>query len=550
MGLDTSRPDSGTGRRASGELKAARLPDRGVMLDLLLEATQDGILDWNLSEDHEAYNPRFLNLFGFDDESAEDRPRNWRDLVHPDDAERAARELHDHLEEGWPFVTTLRMRHYCGGHRTILLRGAAQRDAGLRPLRMVIIFSDISERVELEERHGALAAALPDTLFRVSRAGRVLELKRGSDHAHSPFRKLEVGLALEACLPDAIVAGLAGLFSAPTTDAGTPRNLELATPIGPATAVHHELCVVKSGEDEWVCIVRDVSERHSFAERLLQSEKLGAIGQLAAGVAHEINTPMQFIGDNLYFAKTAIGDLLSHAVRVKDLVAGAPGGEAGGDLVRSLEDSERDGDIPYVCDELPRAIERSLDGIARVTKIVGALKTFAHPSGRAMAHVELGKLIESTVAVATNEWKLVANVKITVDPLLPAVRCAGGEISQVLLNLVVNATHAILERVGDSGEKGEISLEARRLGEACEIRVSDTGAGIPEHARSKIFDPFFTTKAVGKGTGQGLSIAHSLIVGHHRGSIRFETELGVGTTFIITIPLAGTPDDPPNATLE
>jgi PAS domain S-box-containing protein len=529
--------------------EAARLPDRGVMLDLLLEATQDGILDWDPIGGQESYNPRFLHLFGFDDESAEDRPRNWRDLVHPDDAARAARELEDHLEEGWPFVTTLRMRHYCGGYRTILLRGAAQRDAGLRPVRVVIIFSDISDRVELEERHVALAAALPDTLFRVSRAGRVLELKRGSDHAQSPFLKLEVGLEIAACLPEEIVAGLSGLFSAPTTDSGTPRNLELATPLGPATAVHHEICVVKSGEDAWVCIVRDVSERHTFAERLLQSEKLGAIGQLAAGVAHEINTPMQFIGDSLYFAKTAIADLLSHGARVRGLVAGAPGGELGGDLARAVEDSERHGDIPYVCDELPRAIERSLDGIARVTTIVGALKTFAHPSGREMAHVELGKLIESTVAVATNEWKLVADVKVAVDPLLPAVRCAGGEISQVLLNLIVNATHAIAERVGDSGEKGEISLEARRLGEECEIRVNDTGAGIPEHARSKIFDPFFTTKAVGKGTGQGLSIAHSLIVGHHRGSVRFETELGVGTTFIITLPLAGIPDDPPDAAL-
>jgi PAS domain S-box-containing protein len=547
MSLDTTRPAAGAERRASGELKAARLPDRGVMLDLLLEATQDGILDWDLVSGVEAYNPRFLHLFGFDDESVEDRPRNWRDLVHPDDAQRAARELHDHLEEGWPFVTTLRMRHYCGGYRTILLRGAAQRDTRLRPLRVVIIFSDISERVELEERHVALAQALPDTLFRVSRAGRVLELKRGSDHAQSPFQKLELGLELEACLPAAVVAGLSELFSAPTTDTGTPRHLELATPIGPATAVHHEVCVVKSGEDEWVCIARDVSERHTFAERLLQSEKLGAIGQLAAGVAHEINTPMQFIGDNLYFAKTAIADLISHGARVRGLVDEASRSELGGNLVSSVEESERDGDIPYVCEELPRAIERSLDGIARVTTIVRALKTFAHPGGREMAAVDLGRLIDSTVAVATNEWKLVAVVDVAIDPLLPAVRCAGGEISQVLLNLVLNAAHAIADRIRDNGDKGRISIAARRLGDDCEIRIRDTGTGIPEHARSKVFEPFFTTKEVGKGTGQGLAIAHSLIVGHHRGSIRFETELGVGTTFILTIPLAGATDDAPNA---
>jgi PAS domain S-box-containing protein len=535
MAVDSLIPASAP-RRSASPGRAAN--DREGLLDLLLEATHDGILDWDVVRGVEAYNPRFLHLFGFDDESLADRPSHWRELVHPDDAERAARLLEDHLHGEWPFVGTFKMRHHCGGHRTILLRGAARRDAARRPVRMVIIFSDISEQVELEARHAALASALPDTLFRVARDGRVLELKRGDDQQHSPFRALEVGSDLERCLPANVVAALRAKFMGPAGDASAASSLEVAIPDGTAT-LHHEIRVVRSGADEWVCIVRDVTDRHALAERLLQSEKLGAIGQLAAGVAHEINTPLQYIGDNLHFASSAVGDLMLHGHRVRSLVETATLPERRGDVQRALEDSERERDIPYVNEALPRAIQRSLEGIGRVTTIVRALKTFAHPNGHEITAVDVAGLIESTVAVATNEWKFVADVDVFVDPLLPWVRCAGGEISQVLLNLVVNAAHAIGERVGTSGEKGRIGIEARRIEDDCELRVSDTGTGIPDHARSKVFDPFFTTKEIGKGTGQGLAMAHAAVVNHHGGSIRFETEVGVGTTFVVRLPLAG-----------
>jgi signal transduction histidine kinase len=369
----------------------------------------------------------------------------------------------------------------------------------------------------------------------------VLELKGGDDQQQSPFRALDVGRDLAECLPESVVTALRTKFAGPAGDASAASSLEVATPFGGGT-LHHEIRVVRSGADEWVCIVRDVTDRHALAERLLQSEKLGAIGHLAAGVAHEINTPLQYIGDNLHFASNAVGDLLSHTERVRSLVDSVAASEQRGDVLRSLEDSERDGDIQYVNEALPRAIQRSLEGIGRVTTIVRALKTFAHPNGHEIAPVDIASLVESTVAVATNEWRFVADLEVFIDPGLPAVRCAGGEISQVLLNLIVNAAHAIGERVGASGAKGRIGVEARRVGDACELSVSDTGTGIPEAARSKVFDPFFTTKEVGKGTGQGLAMAHATVVNHHGGSIRFESELGVGTTFIVTLPLDGRPD--------
>jgi PAS domain S-box-containing protein len=517
------------------ELKQAL--DKACLLDLLMHATQDGIVDWDLRAGVETYNPRWLFLFGFDDETLDHQPKQWRELVHPDDLAMVTELIDDHLTRDWPFVMSARMRHRCGEYRTILCRGAAQRDAEQRPVRMVITFSDISERVKLEERQRALASALPDTVFRVARDGRVLELKSGNDHDGSPFRALEEGRLLPECLPEPIVKRLLGALLLPS-DARASQSLEIVTPRGPAQAIHHEVRIVEASADEWVCIVRDVSDRHALADRLLQSEKLGAIGQLAAGVAHEINTPMQYIGDNLHFAATAVADLLSYGNRLKGIIESA--GEAGNeDVKRALAEVELEADVPFLSQELPQAIARSLEGIARMTTIVRALKAFAHPSGRECSPVDLKGLIESTVAVATSEWKYVAEVSLSVDAGLPHVNCAGGEISQVMLNLIVNAAHAIGDRVGATGEKGRIGIQCQRIDSEVELRVSDTGTGIPEHARSKVFEPFFTTKEVGKGTGQGLSMAHACIVNRHQGSIRFETTLGQGTTFIIRIPIAG-----------
>jgi signal transduction histidine kinase len=181
--------------------------------------------------------------------------------------------------------------------------------------------------------------------------------------------------------------------------------------------------------------------------------------------------------------------------------------------------------------------------VARVAKIVRAMKDFSHPGFEAKAPTDLNQAIESTVTVARNEWKYVADLDLVLDPQLPLVPCLPGEINQVILNLVVNAAHAIGDVVGaGAGGKGRIRVSTSRQGDWAEIRVQDTGAGIPESARARIFDPFFTTKAVGKGTGQGLTIAYSVVVQQHGGTIEFETELGQGTTFLVRLPL---PTDPP-----
>lgn len=513
---------------------------KAALLDLLLSATQDGIVDCNLLTGETKYSERWKHLLGFDGaEYAEycATADAWRDLMHHHDAAHALKLVDDHLKQGWPLYTTVRMRHRYGGYRHILVRGAAQRDEADRPVRLLLIFSDIDERIRGEERQRALVTALPDTLFRVRGDGTVLSLKRGNERRDSPFATLREGVSILEGIKDARVLGAIQASLADPFEIGRDAQTLRVSTVSGDTQLHHEVRLVRSSEDELVCIVRDVTEQRALEGRLLQSQKLGAIGQLAAGVAHEINTPMQFIGDNLHFARTAIADLFTLVDLLRSTLQSArdePPSEA---QFRELEQAEQDLDFDYTRDALPTTIERALTGVERVTTIVRAMKAFAHPDSDELSPTDLKGLIESTVMVATNEWKYVADVDLQLDSELPPVPCIGGELNQVILNLIVNASHAIADVVGQSGNKGKIAISTSCEPAHAVIRVADSGTGIPEHARAKVFEPFFTTKEVGKGTGQGLSMAYNSIVKRHKGSIDFETELGVGTTFVIRLPL-------------
>lgn len=195
-------------------------------------------------------------------------------------------------------------------------------------------------------------------------------------------------------------------------------------------------------------------------------------------------------------------------------------------------------DLDFLMEEAPRAVEQTLEGVERIAVIVRAMKEFSHPGPQEMTAVDLRKAIESTLVVCRNEYKYVADVETEFDDDLPPVQCLPGEINQVVLNLIVNAAHAIAETLEPgSGRKGTIRIAVRRDGDWAEMRISDTGSGIPEDVRPRIFEPFFTTKEVGKGTGQGLAIAYNVITAKHKGTITFETAVGKGTTFIIRLTI-------------
>ncbi len=283
---------------------------------------------------------------------------------------------------------------------------------------------------------------------------------------------------------------------------------------------------------------RDITNIQNMERQLIQAQKLKSIGQLAAGIAHEINTPTQYVGDNTRFLKDSFADLMNLLAGYQDLLDAARTGEVPAELVRRVDRALQAADIDFLVEQIPLAIEQSLEGIQRISKIVSAMKEYSHPGSEGKITTDLNRAIESTVTVARNEWKYVAEMELDLDPNLPLIQCLPGEINQVILNLITNAAHAIADCTGETGaEKGLIRISTGTDGSWVEIRVQDSGTGIPEDARDYIFDPFYTTKEVGRGTGQGLSIAHNVIVEKHSGTIVFETEANRGTTFIIRLPV-------------
>jgi two-component system NtrC family sensor kinase len=292
------------------------------------------------------------------------------------------------------------------------------------------------------------------------------------------------------------------------------------------------------GEDgtisHFLAVKEDITERRALESQLLQAQKMEGIGQLAAGIAHEINTPIQFVTDNLTFLDAS----WRSASRLLDLyraAVNAPAAALSQQTAADLEAAEAACDLDFVREEAPRAIEQSLEGTHRVATIVRAMKEFSHPELAEKTHSDLNRGIASTITIACSEWKYVAEIVTDFDADLPPVLCHPGDINQVVLNLLVNAAHAIREKHLES--KGRITVRTRLRGEVAEIAVADTGTGIPEAIRHRIFEPFFTTREVGSGTGQGLALTHSIVVRKHHGKIWFETETGKGTTFFVRIPL-------------
>jgi len=298
------------------------------------------------------------------------------------------------------------------------------------------------------------------------------------------------------------------------------------------------------GEPAYLATLHDVTEKKQVEEALRQSEalllqaqKMKAIGGLTAGIAHEINTPIQYIGDNTRFLKDSFDDIHHLIERTSEFLDAVKQGAVPKDLLMRLEAEVENVDIEYLIKEIPVAIRQSLEGIEHVANIVRAMKDFAHPDSREKVATDINKAIKSTITVSRNEWKYVADIETDFDPKMPLVPCLPGEFNQVILNIIVNAAHAIAEVAGSTPEeKGKIVVSTRLHNNWAEVRVSDTGPGIPEKIRSRIFDPFFTTKEVGKGTGQGLAIVHSVVVEKHGGTISFETEKEKGTTFILRLP--------------
>lgn len=324
----------------------------------------------------------------------------------------------------------------------------------------------------------------------------------------------------QACWPEVMRQGLPrrqddALF---LTAAGTRLNVTFAC----SPLVEQGTCVGA------IISFRDISQLKTAQQEALQASRLASVGQLAAGIAHEINTPIQYVGDNLRFVRDSVHDITAVLDRARTQLA------AGADA-RTFEDAYAQADIDYLREELPAAIAQSLDGVSQVSRIVLSMKEFSHPGSSHKSMTDLNRALDSTLTVSRNTWKQVATIQTDFDPDLPAVHCHAGEINQVFLNLIVNAAHAI--EASGKPLPGRIDVRTRKDGDMVRISIKDSGTGISPAIRDKIFDPFFTTKAVGKGTGQGLAICLDVVKIKHGGRLEVTGNEGLGAEFIVSLPI-------------
>jgi two-component system, NtrC family, sensor kinase len=284
----------------------------------------------------------------------------------------------------------------------------------------------------------------------------------------------------------------------------------------------------------YVAVKKDITHEAALEMQLMQARKLESIGQLAAGIAHEINTPSQYVGDNIRFLQEAIEGFMTVIANFDALTQEMCPQLKSGELYSRLQQTEEDVDLEFLLEEAPTAINQSLEGIERISKIVAAMKEFAHPGSGQMTPNDINKALNSTITVASNEWKYVAHVETDLREGLPMVPCYIGEMNQVFLNILVNAAHAI----GSANrESGKIRVSTALEEPFVRIDISDNGTGIPEAIQQRIFDPFFTTKEVGKGTGQGLAMAFATVTERHHGKLQVNSKEGEGTTFSLFLPL-------------
>jgi PAS domain S-box-containing protein len=305
---------------------------------------------------------------------------------------------------------------------------------------------------------------------------------------------------------------------------------------------------LKRGETFYEGICTDISDLRQAAAhaqkleaQLHLSQKLEAVGQLASGIAHEINTPIQFIGDNIHYLRNTFGKLALAWQRSREVIQARIECREIAEVAREIDAIESHTKLARLLPDAELAFAESIEGLARVTETVRAMKEFAHPGDGEMSAVNLNHSLETTLIVARNEYKQIADV-VTEFGDLPTVHCRPGAINKVFLNIIVNAAHAIEQKAAQGGGRGVITVKTFRDPTGVEVNITDTGCGIPRAMISRIFDPFFTTKPVGKGTGQGLAIAHS-VVKSHGGHIAVDSTPGVGTTFKIHLPLTDSPGD-------
>jgi two-component system NtrC family sensor kinase len=542
----------------------ARATDSAVVITL-----PGGSIEW--------VNDPFTRRTGYSLAEAIGRPR--RDLVHggcQDSAEFAAFLARIARGEGADGEFPMTSRHGDRYWANIQVRPVLD---GGKATHMVWVEQDVTARRQTQHRLReemtraerlatalsqektlltGVITAIPQLVFWKDRHGRYL----GCNAAYLAFRGVhsetdmlgqdEASLGLD----DAMTQALHDL-EAQVIASGQPlvnRKMDLTDNHGQLRALLLSVLPLAQGADGARGVIgvgADITHARELERQLAQANRLESIGQLAAGIAHEINTPIQYISDNTRFVAEATSTLLGAAQHVAALADSCDAGNGPMAQAKAIMDAL---ELDFLGQEIPNALTESRDGLTRVTEIVRAMKDYAHP-GSGRNDTDVNRAIESTVQVCRNEWKYIAQVHLDLAPNAGLAPCFEGELKQVILNMIVNAAHAIDEDRArpDHTDLGNITISTRREAEHFVITIADDGPGMDEKVRHRVFDPFFTTKQVGKGTGQGLSLAHAVIVTKHHGRIDLDTAPGHGATFTLHLPLnppetGTTPTSDPTAT--
>lgn len=523
---------------------------------LLFEETSEGVFETALDGTLLDVNDAFARIFGFASREGMIGTNAAALYVDPSDRIKYRRRMEQHeAVHQYP----IRMWHRDGTQRHCRISANVVRDAAGRVVAYRGILHDVTEeknaQSQLRRAHAdieRLLSSMSSILVSASSDGVVQQWNAAATRVLGLAAQEAVGRPISECLP---LVEMENVIEALRTCRDERRQVALdqvrfRRPDGAEGILGLTLTPMlddKGRFDGVLALGADVTERKRLETQLSQAQKLEAIGRLSAGIAHEINTPLQYVGDNARFLQESIEDVVDFLSVAKSLTQKAEGSET---AARLAETAERI-DLEYLLKEMPLAISQSIEGVDRVSQIVRAMREFSHVGRDTPQTVDINEALRSTLTVARNEWKYTSDVIHDLADDLPPVLCRAGEINQALLNIVINAAHAVREAVEARGDgvKGSIRVQTRRLPEGSEagtgvvIRITDSGVGIPPGIRERIFEPFFTTKAVGEGTGQGLTIAHDIIARRCGGAIRFDSKVGVGTTFEITLP-SQPPADP------
>lgn len=520
----------------------------------ILESSINGIYIYDLKTGSNKYiNPQYTKLTGHTLESLNAMSdQEFFALFHPDDQHKIALHMQevieardgDILETEYRFKTADGRWIWCLSWDTVF-----QRDSDNNVSQFMGTFLDVTERKrtekalqESEAKWRSLAENIPDLVMTVERDGTISFINRSVEGL--PVDEVIGRSVQDLMTPEDIEKAMNAIetvFRTGESAAYEIRGMETnsetrfySTRIGPIIRDKKVVTAVQ--------IATDITEQRQIEVQQRYAQKLESIGGLAAGIAHEINTPIQFVGDNTLFLKDAFTDIESLFQVQEKLVKAAKAANISAEIIEEYETAAEAAAIDYLREEVVMAVEQSLDGVHRIATIVQAMKAFSHQGTQHFTDCDINKAIEDTAVIARNEWKYIAEMKMELDPTLPVIQGIQGELSQTVLNLIVNATQAIAEacasgdRKAKPDKKGTITIRTSCDGDRVRISITDTGTGIPKAIQNRIFEPFFTTRGIGQGTGQGLAIAYNIII-KHGGSIDLESEVGKGSSFHICLPV-------------